>query len=93
MNKNEKYDIKEILNMKALFSRCMENARSVLSRWFKMDIELSVSDIVTIPFNELPFLIGKIDDIIVAVLSRIMGEIEATQLFIYPKIIRLITHY
>jgi chemotaxis protein CheY-P-specific phosphatase CheC len=80
-----KYDLKKISLMKTLFSKCMENARSVLSRWFKMEIELSVSDIVTMPFNEVPCLVGNIDEIIVAVLSRIIGEIDATQLFIYPR--------
>jgi chemotaxis protein CheY-P-specific phosphatase CheC len=82
---NVKYDLKKISSMKVLFSKCMENARAVLSRWFKMEIELSVSDIVTMPFNEVPGLVGNIDEIIVAVLSRIMGEIDATQLFVYPR--------
>ncbi len=84
-NINDKYSLKDISNMKVLFNSCMENARKSLTKWLKMDIHLELSDVMAVPFNEVPFLVGKIDEEVVAVLSNIMGEIEGSQLFIYPK--------
>lgn len=85
MNTKNNNSLKDIQNIEKLFAACMENARAALKGWFKMDVRLSLSEVVNIPYNEVPALAGKIDEVVVAVLSRITGEIEASQLFIYPK--------
>lgn len=86
MNKaRNKYSLKDIPNIEKLFSGCMENARIALADWLKMDIRFSLSEMITLPFNEVPFMVGNIDEVIAAVLSVITGDIEASQLFVYPK--------
>jgi chemotaxis protein CheY-P-specific phosphatase CheC len=83
-NKN-KQGLENLVNLEQIFFKCMENAKAVLTRWLKMDIQLKLSEVVSMPFYQVPNLVGNIDEVIIAVLSRIMGELEASQLFIFPR--------
>lgn len=79
---NEREKISEL---RPLFIKGIEKARESFSRWLSKDIELCLSEVITLKYDEITSIVGKPDRAVAIVFTRIIGKFSGTQVFIFPQ--------
>ncbi|MBN2406358.1 MAG: chemotaxis protein CheC [Elusimicrobia bacterium] len=79
------FNIKDTNKINSLFAKCVTECSILLSKWLKMDVDFSLSDLKHLPFDKLITMIGNMEQITALIFSRITGKFNTTQLFLYSK--------